>query len=63
MDWDALQLHQTLTDLGIRTWVNLTTLSITEKIVQGLEATLSVVVGGMLAEVTSVADGIIDWAV
>lgn len=63
VDWNALQLHQTLADLGIRTGVNLTTLSITEEVVQGLEPTLSVVVGGMLTEVTSVADGIVDWAV
>jgi hypothetical protein len=49
--------------LGIRTGVNLTTLSITEEVVQGFEPTLSVVVGGMLTEVTSVADGIVDWAV
>lgn len=41
----------------------MTALGITKELVQGIVVSLSVVVGGMLANVTSVADGIVDWTV
>ena len=58
-DGNALELHKTLTHLGIRTRVNLAALGITEEVIQDIETTLSVVIGGMLTEISSMADGIV----
>ena len=63
MDWDSLQSHQSLSDLSIRRRVNLTALCITEEVVQGIVTALSVVVRGMLAEITAMAHRVIDWTI
>ena len=62
-NWNALQSHQSLTNLSIRCWVYLTALGITKEVIQGVQAALSGIVRRMLVQVTGVADRIIDWAI
>jgi hypothetical protein len=63
VDWKSGESHQALTNLGVRSRVDLTTLGITKELVQGIVISLSVVVGCMLADVTSMADWIVNWTV
>lgn len=63
MDWETGESHQALANLGIGSRVDLTALGVTEKLVQGIVISLSVVISCMLADVTSVADGIVNWTV
>lgn len=61
LDGKTVQLHQTLADLRIRRGINLTPLRITKKIVQDIEAALSLVVGSVMAYVTSLlVDGVVN---
>ena len=63
MDRNALKLHQTLSNLGVGTRVDLTALRITEEIIQSLESTLSVVIRSMLTKITSMGNRIVDRTV
>ena len=63
VDWNSLQSHQPLADLGIRGRVNLSALGITEEVVQRIVSTLSIVVAGDIVHVTAVADRVIDRAI
>ena len=62
-DWDPLQSHQSLSNLSIGGRINLTTLYITEEVVQGIITTPPIVIRGMLAEIATVAHWVIDWTV
>ena len=63
LDGDALKLHQALANLSVGAWIDLTTLSVTEEVIQHVETTPSVVISGVVAQVASVADGIVDRTV
>lgn len=63
MNWNALELHQSLSDLGVGARIDLAALCITKEIIQSLETTFSVIIGGMLTEISSMTDGIVDRAV
>jgi hypothetical protein len=63
VDWKSLQSHQSLADLSIRRGINLSALGITEKLIQGIEVALSVIIGSMLTNISSVADRIINGTV
>lgn len=63
MNRNALQLHQPLANLSVGAWVDLTTLSIAEEVIQGIKATLSVIIGGVLTEIASMGNRVVDWAI
>lgn len=63
MDWKSGKSHQALANLGIGSWVDLSALGVAKELVQGIVISLSVVVGCMLADVTSMADWIVNWTV
>ena len=61
VDWDTLKSHQTLSNLGVRGGIDLTTLGITEEVIQDVVATLSVVECGVLANISTMA--VVDRAI
>jgi hypothetical protein len=63
VDWKSGKSHQALANLGIGSWVDLSALGVDKELVQGIVISLSVVVGCMLADVTSMADWIVNWTV
>lgn len=63
MEWKSLESHQSLANLSVRSWVNLTTLSITKEFVQGLKSTLAAVIGSVLTHIASVVDWIVDGGI
>jgi hypothetical protein len=63
VDWKSLKSHQALSDLSIGVGINGAALGITKELVQGIVSTLASVVGSMLAEVTTVADWVVDWGI
>lgn len=63
VDWNTLQLHQALSNLSVRGGINLAAFGISKELVQGIVIALSVVIGGMLTNVSSVRDWIVHWTV
>lgn len=63
MDWDSLKGHQSLSNLSIRSWINIASLGITKELVQCIVASLSIIIGSMLSKVSPMADRVIDWSV
>lgn len=63
MNWDALECHQSLADLMVRSRIDLTTLGIPEELVQGVVISLAGIIGGMLANISSVTDGVVNRSV
>ena len=64
LDGEAVELHQALADLGVRRWVDVATLGITEEVIQGIKPALSWVVVCVLAHVGCVlVDWVVDWPV
>jgi hypothetical protein len=60
---NALQSHEALSNLGIRSGIDLASFSIAKKLIQGIKVAFSGVVCGMLTKVSSVSDRIIDWTI
>jgi hypothetical protein len=58
-----LESNQTLSDLLVGGSINTITLEITKEIVQGIVVTLSGIESSVLANVTSMADRVVDGAV
>lgn len=63
MDWKSLQSHQSLADLSVRRGINLSALGITKELIQGIVVALSGVIGSVLTNVSSVADGVVNGTV
>jgi hypothetical protein len=63
VDWDALELHQTLSNLCVGVRIDLTTLRITKEVIQSIESTLSVVICRVLTEISAVTNRIVDRTV
>jgi hypothetical protein len=59
MDRNALELHQSLSNLSIRTRIDLAALRIPEEVIQSVVSAFSVVICGMMTDITSMADGIV----
>lgn len=51
LDGEAVQLHQSLTHLRIRGWINLTTLGIAKEVIQNVKSPFPRVVRGMVTQV------------
>lgn len=63
VNWNPLESHQSLANLLVRGGVDLPALGVTEEVVQGLVTALSAIVGGVVSQVTAVADIIVDRTV
>ena len=64
LDGEAVKVHEALADLGIRCWVDVATLGITEEVIQGVKPALSWVVVCVVAHLSRVlVDWVVHWAV
>lgn len=62
-DWKSVERHQTLADLWVGSWIDLTTLGIAEEVVQDIETTLSLIVIDSRGVVTNVGGVMLNWVV
>jgi hypothetical protein len=60
VDWNPMKSHQTLADLRIGIWINLASFGIPEKVVESVVSTLAVVICSLLANISTMANTIVD---
>jgi hypothetical protein len=62
VDGNSVEGHQALANLRIGAGIDLTSLGIAEKVIEGFVSTLSVVVCSMLADIPTMSYAVVNWA-
>jgi len=63
LDGDSLQRHQPLAHLRVGGWVDLSAFGVAKEFVQGIIVALSGIISGVLANISSVTDWVVDRSV